>query len=125
MVNSILLPTMRFWPGALAVLFGFVACAPAWAHAIVVTSTPAAHAAVAGPDIKVEIRFNSRVDAARSRLSLARPDGSTVVLQGTGAGETLTAEATGLAAGSYRLLWQTLSVDGHITRGEIPFEVGR
>ena len=31
----------------------------------------------------------------------------------------------GLAPGSYVLRWQVLSVDGHITRGDIPFKVGR
>jgi len=29
----------------------------------------------------------------------------------------------GLAAGAYRLRWQVLASDGHITRGEIPFTV--
>jgi methionine-rich copper-binding protein CopC len=28
-----------------------------------------------------------------------------------------------LAAGAYRLRWQVLASDGHITRGEIPFTV--
>ena len=99
----------------------------ALAHAIVVAATPSAHQTVAQSELQVEIRFNSRVDLARSRLSLARPDGASVILPllGSGASEMLTAKATGLENGHYRLLWQTLSIDGHITHGEIPFEVKR
>ncbi|TAI60323.1 copper resistance protein CopC, partial [Bradyrhizobium sp. Leo170] len=35
----------------------------------------------------------------------------------------LDAEAKGLSPGAWRLRWQVLSVDGHITRGDIPFTV--
>jgi methionine-rich copper-binding protein CopC len=99
----------------------------AFAHAIVVAATPSAHQTVAQAELNVEIRFNSRVDVGRSRLTLVRPDGASVILPllGSGASETLTAKAPGLENGNYRLLWQTLSIDGHITHGEIPFEVKR
>jgi methionine-rich copper-binding protein CopC len=99
----------------------------ALAHAIVVAGTPSAHQTVAQSELNVEIRFNSRVDVARSRLTLVRPDGASVILPllGNGAAETLTAKTPGLENGHYRLLWQTLSIDGHITHGEIPFEVKR
>jgi methionine-rich copper-binding protein CopC len=33
------------------------------------------------------------------------------------------AKAFHLAAGSYTLRWQVLASDGHISRGEIPFNV--
>ena len=99
----------------------------AFAHAIVVAATPSAHQTVAQAELNVEIRFNSRVDVSRSRLTLVRPEGASVILPllGGGASETLTAKASGLENGHYRLLWQTLSIDGHITHGEIPFEVKR
>jgi methionine-rich copper-binding protein CopC len=99
----------------------------AFAHAIVVASTPSPRQTVSGPELAIEIRFNSRVDPARSRLTLVRPDGASVVLPlvGSGPSETLSGAASGLENGRYRLLWQTLSVDGHITHGEIPFEVSR
>jgi copper resistance protein C len=99
----------------------------ALAHALVLASTPASHATVAGPDLAVEVRFNSRVDPARSRLTLVRPSGVSVdlPLRLGGSSDTLSALASELAGGHYRLLWQTLSVDGHITHGEIPFDVSR
>lgn len=100
----------------------------AFAHAVVVASTPVAGAVVApGSDLPIEIRFNSRIDAARSRLTLARPDGSSVVapLDKSESNLSLRATVRGLEPGEYVLRWQTLSLDGHIAHGEIPFRVGR
>ena len=39
-------------------------------------------------------------------------------------GDVLTAHAE-LAAGAYVLRWQVLAIDGHITRGEVPFRVAK
>ena len=120
---------MKTSPGLLSIpaVVLVLSAGPALAHAIVVASTPSAHQTVAGPDLDVEIRFNSRVDSAHSKLTLVRPDGASVVLslEGSGATETLKAKASELTNGPHRLLWQTLSVDGHITHGEIPFDVSR
>lgn len=100
---------------------------PAIAHAVLLESSPALKSAVAGPDVPVKLRFNVRIDALRSRLTLVHPDGSTRVLEISKQtpADTLSAEALGLAAGEYRLRWQVLASDGHITRGEIPFTVMR
>lgn len=109
---------------AFAVLpFGAVA---ATAHAIVVASIPAVDAKVAGPNVPIELRFNSRIDRQRSRLLLVRADGSqtTLALAADGSPDRLAAEASGLVPGAYRLRWQVLSIDGHITRGDIAFSVG-
>jgi methionine-rich copper-binding protein CopC len=103
----------------------FLMAAPADAHAVLLESTPALKSAVTGPDVPVKLRFNVRIDALRSRLTLIRPDGSAQALEISKQtpADTLSAEATGLAAGAYRLRWQVLASDGHITRGEIPFTV--
>jgi methionine-rich copper-binding protein CopC len=95
------------------------------AHAVLVEATPAADSAIAGPDVMVKLRFNVRIDRSRSRLTLALPDGNTTALKiaDEGAPETLSARVTGLGSGAYRLRWQVLAADGHITRGEIPFHV--
>ena len=99
--------------------------APGSAHAVLLESSPALKSAVSGPDVPVKLRFNVRIDALRSRLMLIRPDGSAQALEISKQtpADTLLAEATGLAAGAYRLRWQVLASDGHITRGEIPFIV--
>ena len=98
---------------------------PAGAHAVLLESSPALKGAVPGPDVPVRLRFNVRIDALRSRLTLVFPDGNTKTLEISKktAADTLSAAATGLAAGEYRLRWQVLASDGHITRGEIPFTV--
>jgi methionine-rich copper-binding protein CopC len=99
--------------------------APAEAHAVLTQSTPAAEAVVPGPRVEVELRFNSRVDAARSKLVLVAPDGGERRLEilPVDAPNVLRASAEGLDAGAYRLRWQVLSIDGHITRGDVPFVV--
>jgi copper resistance protein C len=98
---------------------------PALAHAVLVSSTPQKNAAVSGPDITINLKYNSRVDGARSTLSLLKPDG-TVEKIGTPAQlapDVLSATGHGLAKGAYVLRWQVLATDGHITRGEVPFQV--
>lgn len=97
------------------------------AHALVVASTPRAEAVVTGDALEVDIRFNSRIDAARSHLKLFKIGGDPVALPLADAGsdDTLKASAKGLAPGRYRLHWQTLSPDGHISQGDIPFSVSR
>ena len=97
----------------------------AWAHAIVTGSEPAAGSTVAGPAVAVRIKFNSRIDVARSRLTLNAPGGKTRVLalKPESGPDNLLADATELGAGAYTLHWQVLSVDGHISRGDVPFKV--
>jgi methionine-rich copper-binding protein CopC len=109
----------------LAVAAAFLIVAPAAAHAVLLESSPSLKSAVSGPNVPIKLRFNVRIDALRSRLTLIRPDGSAQALEISKQtpADTLLAEATGLAAGTYRLRWQVLASDGHITRGEIPFTV--
>jgi methionine-rich copper-binding protein CopC len=109
----------------MVVIFSMVQTAEA--HAVLLESHPALKGQVAGPDVAIKLRFNVRIDANRSRLILLRPDGSaqTLALSKQASADTLTSQAKGLAAGEYRLRWQVLASDGHLTRGEIPFVVNR
>src|SRR5271166_4090586 len=95
------------------------------AHAILLSSTPAAKSVVDGPDLTVSLKYNSRIDAKRSRLILVSPSGEeqTLVMSTQSPSEVLEAPAKGLKSGAYILRWQVLAVDGHITRGEVPFNV--
>lgn len=97
----------------------------AQAHAVLLESSPSLKGRVTGPDVPIELRFNVRIDADRSRLTLVRPDGSTQTLElgKSDSANTLRAQAKGLPSGEYRLRWQVLAADGHLTRGEIPFTV--
>jgi methionine-rich copper-binding protein CopC len=98
---------------------------PSFPHAVLVAARPAVNGSVSGPDIDVELRFNSRIDAARSRLTLVLPNQRLrpVSLLASVTPATLDAHVTGLGSGDYRLRWQVLAIDGHITRGEVPFQV--
>jgi methionine-rich copper-binding protein CopC len=96
-----------------------------WPHAILLQSVPAMNAIVRSSDITVRLTFNSRVDGPRSKINLALPDGSVRALS---LGEqpslaVLYAYASGLKPGPYKVRWQVLAIDGHISRGEYPFSV--
>ena len=53
---------------------------PVSAHAIIVSASPAEGAGLASGEAPVVLRFNSRIDHERSRLSLIAADGSTTIL---------------------------------------------
>jgi len=96
----------------------------AGAHAILLDSQPAARGVAAPGPARITLRFNSRVDHGRSRLVLRTGGRERVlVMAQAGADDVLEAQAD-LVPGEYVLRWQVLAVDGHITRGEVPFHVG-
>ena len=112
---------------ALAVLLGVLALTPgiARAHAIVIAAQPAMNSTVAAGKLEIRLDFNSRIDQRRSRLSLQRPDGSEVAVAlapDTSSG-VLAGRARVAGEGRWKLRWQVLSLDGHITRGEVSFSV--
>ena len=111
-------------PAGAVVLSALVATSLA-AHAVLLESQPALQSTVAGPNVPLKLRFNVRIDAARSRLTLILPDGTsqTLEIEKETSPDTLSSQAVGLQPGLYRLRWQVLASDGHITRGEIPFTV--
>jgi methionine-rich copper-binding protein CopC len=95
------------------------------AHAILVEGTPNAGATVSGPDVPIHLRFNVRIDGDRSRITLVAPAGlaKQLALAKQATPDVLTTKADGLIAGKYKLQWQVLAADGHISRGELTFTV--
>jgi methionine-rich copper-binding protein CopC len=112
---------------AVVLLLILVAAGPrlALAHAVLLSSTPNKDGAVSGPNITINLKYNSRVDGARSTLSLLKPDGTVEKIETVAqpAPDVLSATGHVLAKGAYVLRWQVLAGDGHITRGELPFQV--
>ncbi len=94
------------------------------AHAILEDSTPPAGASVKSGPLDLRLRYNSRIDRGRSRLTLIRPDHSkdTVVIAPDGPPDIIAAHLD-LPPGAYIVRWQVLAVDGHITRGDVPITV--
>lgn len=97
---------------------------PGEAHAILEASEPANGARVAAGPITLKLRYNSRIDRERSRLTLTRPGQTktTLPIDPEGPPDLLTATVT-LTPGTYVVRWQVLAVDGHITRGDVAFTV--
>lgn len=97
----------------------------AFAHAVLVESSPAPNSTVNGPNVEITLKFNVRIDVARSRLQLMLPGGasrSLPVREGN-ASNIMLGQAADLTPGKYKLIWQVLASDGHITRGETFFSV--
>ncbi len=96
---------------------------PAHAHAILVESDPPHEARVPEGERVLTFRFNARLDRLRSRLTLIGADKTqTVLALLPGPDEVLSARAV-LARGPATVRWQVLAMDGHITRGDVPFTV--
>jgi copper resistance protein C len=97
----------------------------ALAHAILVSSQPGVNSTVEGPEVAVLLKYSSRVDLPHSTLTLLEPDGKVekVTIESERSPGVLSAKLTGLVKGAYVLRWQILAMDGHITRGNIPFQV--
>lgn len=101
-----------------------VLCATvAWGHAILVASSPAANSVVSGPNIDISLKFNVRIDSTRSVLRLVNESGMerTLALLPGKTSNVVSANASEVTPGKYKLAWQVLASDGHITRGEVPF----
>ncbi|CAH2600966.1 Copper resistance protein CopC [Rhodovastum atsumiense] len=113
------------WWRALPVLAALCTLpAAAQAHAILLDMRPAASSTVAPGSVTFQLRFNSRIDAHRSRLTLTRPDRSQTDLPiADGGSADVLAATADLSPGAYTLRWQVLAIDGHITRGDIAFSV--
>lgn len=106
-------------------LLGLIAAGFVEGHAVLKETHPAANSKVAGPDVPIVLKYNVRVDGKLSKIQLLNPDNSTtgLKLEEQEAPDTLNAKATGLKPGAYKIRWQVLAPDGHITRGEVPFTV--
>jgi len=117
---------MRWLRCVVALALG-VAAVPvtASAHAVVLSSQPAANAVVAPGTLRVRLQFTSRIDPARSRLALVGPDGKAapIAITTPDAPGELAGQSRVAAPGRWQLQWQVLSLDGHVTRGDIPFDV--
>lgn len=99
---------------------------PSRAHAILADSNPREAELVTTAETPIELRFNCRIDAKRSRVLVIGPDLRSAVLPlSEVAPHSVKAHLGGLQQGVYQLHWQVLSVDGHITRGDLSFRVQR
>ena len=95
----------------------------AGAHAIIVDSVPAPYAHVRPGTLAVVLRYNSRIDAGRSKLLLKHGDDVQRIAVQPAATPDVLAAGVPVSGGDYELQWQVLATDGHVTRGRVPFTV--
>jgi methionine-rich copper-binding protein CopC len=105
----------------LAMAFAVIAL-PAFAHARLEESTPAANAHVKSP-ARIVLRFGETLEPAFSGATLR--DGAGHVLQaGTSvSGKTVTLLPLPLKPGAYRLDWHSVGQDTHRVSGNFSFTV--
>lgn len=96
---------------------------PAGAHAILMDSEPAARTATTAGPATVRLRFNSRIDHDRSRITLRAGRTDTPLRTDPSSPPDMLVAPAMLAPGPYVIRWQVLAIDGHITRGDVPFTV--
>jgi methionine-rich copper-binding protein CopC len=113
-----------FWALAIALLF--LLPHAAFAHAVLVKSSPTEGATVKAGEVDITLTYNSRIEALHSSLHLVGPDGKaqTLAVDAHAAPNLLVAKVAALAAGAYKLQWQVQASDGHISRGVITFHAG-
>jgi copper resistance protein C len=94
------------------------------AHAILTDSTPKANGTVTAGHVDIVFKYNSKIDQHRSLLTLVKSDQSetTLTISTEGKANELDSSAD-LTPGTYTIRWQALALDGHITRGDVPFTV--
>ena len=118
-------PTSIRMPRPLAcIFFALVFASFSFAHAILLESTPSTNQVLHGDHLRISLHYNSRVDGARSQLTLISTDGQKrIPLAKQAEPDRLQTEEIQVKPGAYRLVWQVLASDGHLTRGQIPFKV--
>jgi methionine-rich copper-binding protein CopC len=109
---------------ALAVL---APTAPAFAHAHLQTSFPAADSVQATPPTEIDITFSEDVNLTFTGVTLTGPDNNIVplgdgMLMGGNAMFMVPISGT-LAPGKYTVDWHALATDGHKTTGTFSFTV--
>lgn len=114
----------RFGSFLIAAVCAFASMATS-AHAILLNSTPKPNGTLAAGHVQMMFKYNSKIDQHRSRLVLIGPDKSETVLTiaTDSKSNELDTSADLTTPGAYTLRWQALALDGHITRGDLPFTV--
>jgi copper resistance protein C len=114
--------------GSLAAAAALTLAGPAFAHAKLVSSNPAANATLRTAPKTITLTFNERLVPAFSKFELSMPGHNMTVPVKTVVspdGKRITGTlANPLTKGSYKVVWTAAGSDGHKMTGEVPFTVG-
>ena len=107
-----------------ASLFLLTPCA--FAQATLVSSVPFSDTKVEGPTVEMHLKFDRHVNAVKSAIKLAGPDGSAdpkVTAMPQSAPESLDYIGRNLSRGEYQIEWHAVDGDGKDSDGLILFRV--
>ena len=94
-------------------------------HARLVRAIPAIDGTVSAPPIAIQLWFNEMVTAKLTTATIVAPDSTTVAtvkfIATPDSLNVIGPVGTVLSPGDYRVLWRTMSIDGHPIRGEYRF----
>jgi copper transport protein len=119
----------RYWLFILVILYSAWAVPSAYAHALLVRSTPAANAVLVEPPVQVEIFFSEPLEEGLSSIRVFDSNNLSVdagdVRVDPSDPTRLTVTLHSLTDGVYTVTWKVVSsIDGHQTTGSFPFAVG-
>jgi methionine-rich copper-binding protein CopC len=95
---------------------------PAFAHAKLVSSDPAAKASIKSPTM-IKLNFSESLEPAFSTASLSDSAGKTLAVPKSVGGATITLLPIGLKPGAYKVNWQAVGHDTHKLSGSFGFKV--
>jgi copper resistance protein C len=122
---QILRQTMRLRIFVISLLLTVFSDAAAQAHALLDHANPPVGSTVASAPQEVTLTFTQNLEPAFSSVQVTAADGARVDQDKAQiSGNTMRVGLKSLAAGSYRVRWQALSVDTHKTEGSFTFSVG-
>ena len=119
---------IRNFAAAVAGLSVLVGTSPAWAHAHLVSSNPAANASLTATPKTITLTFSDKLVPAFSKFELVMPEhgGMKVAVKTTVSKDGKSISGTPgapLAKGLYKVVWTAASADGHKMTGEVNFKV--
>ncbi len=111
---------------SLVLTLALLAAPPAFAHAHLENSTPAAGTTVAAP-AELRLAFSEGVEPRVSKVALTGPGGAVALgaasVEASHPDVLVVPIAKPLAPGAYTVKWRAVSVDSHATQGSFAFTV--
>jgi methionine-rich copper-binding protein CopC len=98
------------------------AAAPAFAHASLKSSDPAANSNVKSPTL-IKLTFSEALEPAFSGAELSDAAGKTIPVSRSVGGTTITLLPMGLKPGAYKVTWHSVGHDTHRIAGSFRFKV--
>ena len=98
--------------------------APAFAHAHLKVSNPAADSSVASAPKELTLTFTEQLEPALSGVAVTNDKGQVVEAKpAVVSGDTMTVTVKKLPAGLYHVAWHAVAVDTHRTEGKYDFTI--